>query len=141
SSFITGATAHVPFWIGLTDVGNGVGSRNYTQWTTGESLTYTNWFAATSEPNNGGSGEDYGAINWHNSNPSSFSSSLIAWTDVPLGGTSGYGGGTDGPYYGIIELAAIPEPATSAACFGVGVLGLAMWRKRRARGGAGLIGS
>ncbi|HXX41129.1 MAG TPA: C-type lectin domain-containing protein, partial [Chthoniobacterales bacterium] len=105
SSFLQGGFASEPLWIGLTDIppgGPGAGSKTYTKWTTGESVTYTNWNTATGEPNNASPGEDYGAINWHHAwnlaNPAG------TWNDAPNNGTSGYGGNTNGPYFGIIEI-------------------------------------
>ena len=48
------------FWIGYTDMppfGGGKGSKNY-GWVTGCSSRYTNWYAASKEPNNSGNNED-----------------------------------------------------------------------------------
>ena len=48
------------FWIGYTDMppyGGGKGSKNY-RWVTGCSSGYTNWYTASSEPNNSDNNED-----------------------------------------------------------------------------------
>lgn len=54
-----------------------------------------------------------------------------------VGGLAGYGGFTDGPYFGLIELpaSAIPEPKSSAAMAAVALLGVALWRRGFPRSG------
>ena len=117
--------ANSPLWIGLTDQPNH-DSRAYTNWTTGEAVTYTNFFQG--EPNNLQTNEDYVALNWHYSFGSS--STQGQWNDLPNGGsTENYGGNNAralGPYYGIVEISpttpVVPEPGTVwmlvAAAFG-----------------------
>lgn len=125
TTFLTGSREQLPLWIGLTDVPNGVGSRNYTSWTTGEPLGYSNWLST--EPNNNTPGEDYVTINW---NVTWDPAKKGTWNDTPLNGTTLFGGTTTGPYYGLIE-SAIPEPSTYAALAGLGTLGFAGFRRRR----------
>ena len=118
-----------PLWIGLTDANNGLGSRNYTNWTTGEAVSFTFW-NDSSEPNNLNNNEDYVALNWHYS----FGATTVkgTWDDVPLNGTTvDYGGQNSrsvGPYYGIVEI--VPEPSTNLL-LGLGmIVGLAwLWRR------------
>ena len=108
NTFLTSGTySNLPLWIGLTDVANGVGTKNYTNWVTGEPLTYTNWNTATNEPTNSPPGEDYVAINWHVAQGST--SIIGTWNDTPDAGTTGYGGTSNGPYFGIVEI--VPEPS------------------------------
>ncbi len=127
NTFLTsGAYSALPLWIGLNDIANGMGSKDYTNWVTGEPVTYTNWNTATGEPTNSPPGEDYVAINWHYAQGST---SLIGtWNDTPEAGTTGYGGNSNGPYFGIVEI--VPEPSTYCLVMaGVGLLLLA-WRRR-----------
>jgi hypothetical protein len=121
------ATA-VPYWIGASD---GNQTHVYT-WTTGEPFSYTDW--QPGEPSDTGGNEDYVAINWHFSQ--GVTSTQGNWNDAPLNGTTGYGGGTNGPYFGIVEVAA-PEPSQWAS-FGLGTVALAAMtiraRRRQAAG-------
>jgi hypothetical protein len=69
-------------------------------WVTGEALSYTNW--KSGEPSDTPPGEDYVTINWEFSDapPRGLKGD---WNDTPLNGTAGYGGKTDGPYFGLVE--------------------------------------
>lgn len=97
STFLAGAGASRAYWIGLNDVE----VEGVFRWTTGEPVTYTNWDPG--EPNNDGGIEDAVAINWHYAYFSMFS--LGGWNDDPIGG------GTRGPFYGIVEREASPPQA------------------------------
>ncbi len=109
NTFLTsGPYSDVPLWLGLNDVANGIGSKSYTKWVTGETVAYTDWNTATGEPTNSPPGEDYVAINWHFSLNNG--SPVGTWNDTPEAGTTGYGGNSNGPYFGIVEV--VPEPAT-----------------------------
>jgi hypothetical protein len=113
ANFLVGAFEHRPLWIGLIAPKNPVSQalrrlRNWInfqpilsfRWVTGEPLSYANW--KSGEPSNTPSGENYVAINWEYSDkpPRGIKGD---WNDTPLNGTSGYGGKTDGPYFGLIE--------------------------------------
>jgi hypothetical protein len=94
------------YWIGFTDQD----IEGIWKWTSGESVTYTNW--AGGEPNNWGD-EDYAVMNWAGNN----------WNDLP----NGY------RYYGIMERSssnAVPEP-TTMLLFGVGLAGFAAIGRRK----------
>ena len=93
STFLVGSTAAVPLWIGLTDIPP-TGSTNYSAWTTGEPVMYTNF--NPSEPNNQNGDEHYVAMNWHYSFGSS--DTMSTWDDLPNGGsTVSYNPPTTGP--------------------------------------------
>lgn len=62
---------------------------------------------ATNEPTDSPPGEYYGTINWHRAQTGG---PVGTWNDTPLGGTTGYGGTSNGPYYGIAATAAIFHP-------------------------------
>ncbi|MDB6025733.1 MAG: hypothetical protein JWM68_1956 [Verrucomicrobiales bacterium] len=116
TTFLTGAFEHMPVWIGLLDpVAKGTALETFRQakeligtqseahtfeWVTGEPVSYRNWKAG--EPNNSAPGEYYVSINWeYSKNP--ISGFKGEWNDVPLEGTKGYSGNTDGPYFGLME--------------------------------------
>ena len=122
----------VPLWIGLYDP-TGAGSNDGSSsghaanfvWADGSTSTYRNWNSG--EPNNAGGTEYYAAINWHYSVSSS--ETVGTWNDTPLGGSSGYGGNSNGTYYGIAAVP-VPEPS-SFALLGLGIAGFALQAYRR----------
>jgi hypothetical protein len=96
----------LPLWIGLYDPVMGAEtsmqhSNNFV-WISGETAAYRNWNSSTGEPNNTGGNEYYTAINWHFAQGET--NVHTTWDDTPLNGTSGFGGNSDGPYYGIAEV-------------------------------------
>ncbi|EEF58894.1 C-type lectin domain-containing protein [Pedosphaera parvula] len=109
--FLTGAYEHRPLWIGLIDrhansrlrqLKKKFGLTTHTtfNWVTGEPLTYSNW--KPGQPDDFGEDEFCGTINWHYSdNPPRGTKG--DWNDAPLNGTIGFGGTTDGPYFGLVE--------------------------------------
>lgn len=129
STFLTVPQAQaLPYWIGLNDAA----SEGQFVWSSGEAVTYTNW--ASGEPNNVGDDEDYVAISWHFARGEQVSPGT--WNDAPLNGTSGYGGNSNGPYRGIIELnydpAAVPEPS-AIAMLALGAVAAGIAARRRGR--------
>jgi hypothetical protein len=127
---VSGGTnfSDIPLWIGLSDpdIGDGSGAAHAADfaWADGDPSAYRNWNTGTGEPNNDGS-EYYAAINWHFAQNSG--NPVGTWNDVPLNGSVGFGGNTDGPYFGIVEI--VPEPA-SLGLLGVGAA-ILMGRRRR----------
>jgi Lectin C-type domain len=120
STFLTGAFERVPLWIGLTDE---VVEGTFV-WATGESLGYTNW--KTNEPSVGN--EHYVAINWGYARGDAVPKG--EWNNTPLNGTLNYGGNTNGPYFGIVEV--VPEPASAVlAIFGAISFMAARFLRRR----------
>lgn len=129
SNFLTGALDKRPVWIGLVDtmakrkpwklklgsVKIEVGNQPKPKyaWVTGEAINYENWHP--NQPDNAGGDEHYVAINWFYSD--SPSRGLKGdWNDAPLDGTRGYSGGTDGPYFGLVERDYDPQlPVRRAA--------------------------
>jgi len=119
-AFLTGDFEHLPLWIGLFDrATNGTMRlrlrnalarfgvhRERFAWVTGERLSYTNW--KSGEPNNSPPGEYYVTVNWEFSDdpPRGVKGD---WNDTPVDGTTGYGGRTTGPYFGIIERDTDPK--------------------------------
>lgn len=126
----TSPVANYPLWIGLTDQPNH-DSESYTTWTTGEAVTYTNFFPG--EPNNLQSDEDYVALNWHYSFGSTTTQGQ--WDDLPLNGSTASYNATNaralGPYYGIVEIGAVPEPGSVWTLVAGGCLGLWMIVRNR----------
>jgi len=122
NSILTGARANVPLWIGLNDAA----TEGSFVWTTGEPVVFTNW--KSGEPNNFGGNEDYVTVNWEFSRSTGPKGT---WNDTPLNGSLGFGGNTNGPYFGIIEIAS--EPA-SALLLGIGFMALGLSARRISRG-------
>ena len=132
----------LPLWLGLYDPTGasipdgpgGSGSRHAADfvWANGSSSAYRDWNTATGEPNNADSEiENYAVINWFYAlgpGNSDYGSSST-WNDVPLGGTTGYGGTSDGPYYGIAEVA-VPESSSWGLLAGGMILLCAVGGKR-----------
>ena len=121
ATFLTGAFDHLPLWVGLRDPSpNGtltqmwrrmaerVGIHHTAEfkWVTGEPFSYSNW--KPGEPSNNPPGENYVAINWEYSDdpPRGLKGD---WNDTPLNGTAGFGGKTDGPYFGLVERETDPS--------------------------------
>ena len=121
ATFLTGTFEHLPLWIGLSKspakgpFSGKLGSLQVEvrlqpkadfHWVTGEALSYTNW--KSGEPSDTPPGEDYVAINWeYSDNPPRGVKG--DWNDTPLNGTTGYGGKTDGPYFGLVERPTNPS--------------------------------
>jgi Lectin C-type domain len=122
TTFLAGSSSDQIYWIGLTDIPNGAGSRIYDEWTSGEPVIYANWNPG--EPNNyidpdSGSGEDYVALNW---------TYAIGYPNQTLGTWNDVGLHTLGEAYGIIEI--VPETSSLALAF-TALFGLAVKRRSR----------
>jgi hypothetical protein len=121
NTFLTGKFEHLPLWIGLTsplqkglfsgklgpiDLQIGMHSQTNFRWVTGEPFSFSNW--KPGEPSNTPPGENYVVINWEYSDtpPRGVKGD---WNDTPVNGTSGYGGKTDGPYFGLVERETDPS--------------------------------
>jgi len=121
TTFLTETFEHLPLWIGLERTSakgtfsSKLGSVHVQvslqpntefRWVTGETLSYTNW--KSGEPSDTSPGENCVAINWAYSDvpPRGVKGD---WNDTPLNGTTGYGGKTDGPYFGIVERETDPN--------------------------------
>jgi hypothetical protein len=122
-----------PLWIGLHDPtgasqddGPGGPTSDHAanfRWVSGSVSTYRNWNAPSSQPDDYirmGTGEYYGTINWHTAQGNGPGGT---WNDAPLNGSSGFGGNTDGPYYGIAE---VPIRSGTLAMTGTGKVELAL---------------
>lgn len=107
NDFLTSTFCNVsaPFWIGFTDQVQ----EGQWRWTSGEPVTYTNWHPG--EPNNDGGLGHWAAINWHFARGDGVQF-RGDWNDTPIGGTTGFAGNTDGPYFGIVEIVGVPEPTS-----------------------------
>ena len=82
-------------WIGLERVGLGASVADFA-WTDGSASTFRNW--ASGEPNNAG-GIEYATHMYSNGQ----------WNDL-----NGNNSNFDGAKYGVMEVAAVPEPETYA---------------------------
>ncbi len=91
-----------PVWMGFRDQG----LESVFSWTSGEPATYTNWYPG--EPG-GGTSENFTAMNWLQAYNGTAPGT---WVDIVEAGTTGSGGLTDAPYYGIIEVDPGSTPAT-----------------------------
>jgi hypothetical protein len=113
-------------WIGLNDAG----TEGVFEWSSGESITYLNWYPG--EPNNFGwtaDGEDYVQIL-----PPAFvgccGPGASRWNDMRnLGFGSESETGWSNRNHGVVELSAIPEPS-ALLLFGSGTAILMHYRQR-----------
>jgi hypothetical protein len=153
--FLIGKFEHLPLWIGLVRISTNVAPRGVSRgaltfperlrlamadlgfhvnvsahlntefaWVTGEDFSYSNW--KPGEPSNTPPGESWVAINWEYSGypPRGIKGD---WNDTPLNGTTGFGGATDGPYFGLVEFGQSPEPTLTPSRWGLITLaGLAL---------------
>jgi hypothetical protein len=123
-AFLIGRFEHAPVWIGLvrartnatalTRVARALEDLGLPhsadpppfKWVSKEPLAYSNW--KPGEPNNFSGDENYVAINWQYSKdpPQGIQGD---WNDAPLNGTTGFGGATDGPYFGLVERLTDPS--------------------------------
>lgn len=128
STLLVSDMAATPLRIDLTDQPN-YDSQSYTTWTSGEAVTYGNFFPG--EPNNQQSNEDYVAMDWHYSFEAS--STQGAWNGLPDGGSTVSYNDTNaralGPHYGIVEI--VPEPRSKALLTLCAVVGSCiLWHRR-----------
>lgn len=128
ATFLVNTLESRPVWIGLirsTLPTSGPSDAPFV-WADGSALGYTNWQGG--EPNNSTSnnqplGEWVATMNWHRAQVGAVKGT---WNDTPDTGTFGFGGASDGPYFGVIEL--VPAPGTAAIALLGGMFGL---RRRR----------
>lgn len=144
-TFLTGNFEYLPLWVGLVRAsGNGAGKfstklrramadlgfhvsvppATQFEWVTGEDFSYSNW--KPGEPSNTDGVESWVAINWQYAKhrPGAVKGD---WNDAPLNGTTGYGGNTDGPYFGLVEVGQPPGPILTTSRWGLVILaGLAV---------------
>lgn len=117
----------IPLWIGFydPDLNDEATHAVDFQWADGSPVTYTNW--SPNEPNDdNGNNENYAALNWHLTEGNG---TVGTWNDCPIGGTNGYPGNTNGPYYGIAEI--IPEPTSLALLASAVLAAVSACRRKR----------
>ncbi len=128
-AFCSGANSKRVLWIGLTDQGN----EGHFRWTSGEAVTYTNWFMA--EPNNhatGGGAENFVSFNWNFALPEATASTPRGtWNDdIDIGHQEPAKPTAPAPFNGVAEL--VPEPG-SLLLLASGAMLLALPARREAR--------
>jgi hypothetical protein len=119
-AFLTGAFGGSGYlWIGLSDQAT---EGNWSTWSNGEAVTYSNWSAGEPNDYQPAGGEDFAAMNWGQSG---------LWND--LSGDPAY------PNRGIVERVdpvqpptnGVPDGGASAALLGSAMVGLAFLRRRQ----------
>jgi len=103
---------NLPLWIGAYDPIHNDGSQHAAHfiWASGEANTYGHWYQG--QPDNYQNIEYYACINWFHAVGATGDRSF--WNDAMEIGSLGFGGTTDGPYHGIVDLGSIfPFPATN----------------------------
>ena len=116
-----------PLWIGFDDPSHDTNGNSHASnftWVDGSPINFTDWNAG--EPDDAGGDEFYTAIDWQFAQDFGIDPGLLAtWNDTPDAGTSGGGGYSDGPYYGLIEVpAASLTPLPNSALVGMTLVGL-----------------
>jgi Ca2+-binding RTX toxin-like protein len=76
-NYLTGVLPSPTYWIGFTDADD-YSSEGLFVWTSGEPVTYTNWYRPTREPNDAGSNEDFAVVNYFTGNSDGFG----FWNDI-----------------------------------------------------------
>ncbi len=119
-TFLTGAFGGSGFlWIGLSDQAT---EGNWSTWSNGEAVTYSNWSAGEPNDYQPAGGEDFAAMNWGSGG---------LWND--LNGDPLY------PNRGIVErvdpvqppINGVPDGGATAALLGSAMVGLAFLRRRQ----------
>lgn len=103
-SLLPGAgLALYPVWHGFHDRG----TEGFFSWSSGDPVSFTNWNPG--EPSNF-AGENNAIMNWRKAFNGG---SSYVWDETLDGGTGGFGGNTDGPYHGVIEVDPGSTPVTT----------------------------